>query len=406
MGYCSVHFGKSLLWAGEDALALYILVQFLKLPPAAAGLMFLLSALWNALCDGLFGRALHRWPTLNLRLPIIAGWALTASALGFALLPLSGQGNVLAAIGLLFLFRTGFSLADVPHNALTNRFTETQGNLGVARLRALGSASAALIIGLATFSVLLAGAGGASLARWLIGAIGATAVLLMSPLPFMLARDNRDFDPVPRTAMDRRVNSSLLAYCFGSAIGFAGLAAAGKAMLHLDLGSAGAAVVLVVTSGRLAAIPIWMPVARRIGNRRALALAFIATGIATPFLSWLAGIGAVATWLGLILFSLLGGGIGLLCWAVLSEIIGGERSGGAGRYAAEFGLFTMSMKIGLGASAAIAGLWLSTSDATIGIRPATFLTLGMAATASCFIAAAVILMMRRGPADEPALAIP
>lgn len=389
-----MHFGKSLLWAGEDALALYILVQFLKLPPAMAGLMFLLSALWNALCDGLFGRALHQWPWLHRRLPVVAGLALAASALGFALLPMSAPGNIPAAITLLLLFRTGFSLADVPHNALTNRFTAARGDLGVARLRALGSASAALIIGLATVPVLLAGGEGISLARWLIGMIGAVAVLLMSPLPFMLARDGRVMDPPVETVVDRRGSPSLLAYCFGSAIGFAGLAAAGKAMLHLNLGSPGAALVFIATVGRLVAIPIWVPIATRVGNRMALVTAFIATGIATPFLPLLAGFGFGAIWVGLILFSLLGGGIALLCWAVLSEIIGGGGSGGTGRYAAEFGLFTMSMKIGLGASAAIAGFWLSENEATIGIRPAAFLSLGLVGTVSCFLAAAIILALR------------
>ncbi len=356
--------------------------------------MFLASALWNALCDGLFGRALHRWPRLDRHLPGIAGLALAASALGFALLPLAPPGNVPAAIALLFLFRTGFSFTDVPHNALTNRFTETRGDLGIARLRALGSASAALLVGLATFPVLLAGADGAPLARWLIGAIGVAAILLMMPLPFMLAWDERGMGPAPAPKMKGQVSPSLLAYCFGSAIGFAGLAAAGRAMLHLDLGSAGPALLLLATCGRLAAIPLWVPVARRIGNRGALVLAFLGTGIATPVLPWLAGLGAAATWCGLALFSVLGGGIALLCWAVLSEIIGGDRAGGTGRYAAEFGLFTMSMKIGLGASAALAGLWLSASDATIGIRPAAFLSLGMAATISCLIATAIILTTR------------
>lgn len=397
IGYGSVHFGKSLLWAGEDALTLYILVRFLELPPALAGTMFLASALWNALCDGLFGASLHRWPTIRRALPLLTGVAIVASGIGFAILPLLEKGQAAPAIGLLFLFRTGFSLLDVPHNALTQRLAETKGDLGAAQVRAAVAAAAAIVIGLVSYPVLLAGGDESKLAPLLVAAIGLVAVICMAPLPQLLARDADGEGQVMQAPAGRSVPLSLWIYCAATAIGLAGLAAAGKAMLHLDFGSSAifGAVLLVMTIGRLTSIWLWSPLARYIGNRRALVLAYAASGLAAlmiPAVAQLSGFMALP-WL--ILFSLIGGGIALLNWAVLSEIIGQDGAPQvSSRYAANFGLFTMSMKIGLGFSAAIAGIWLSSSPQSGGIAPSSFWPLGTFVMLTCGVAAALLLIVR------------
>jgi len=412
LGYSSVHFGKSLLWAGEDALTLYVLVRFLELPPALAGIMFLASALWNALCDGLFGAALHRWPLLSGSLPFISAIGILTAGLAFAALPLVATGEATVAISLLFLFRTGFSLADLPHNALTRELAGTRGDLGVARLRAIGSSAAAIVIGLAALPVLLAGDAGQAFAAVLIGCVGYVAILFMLPLPFLLAREGGAIGHGERVSPHGVGPRGLWLYCAATAVGLAGLAAAGKAMLHLDFGAPGiaAAVVLILTTGRLAAVWLWTPIARRIGNHRALALAYAVTGLTTPLIPTLAGLEAPATLLCLFLISLPGGGIAMLSWAVLSAIIGKQEAVRTpGQYAAAFGLFTMSMKIGLGASAAIAGFWLSSNGVSVDIDPATFWSLASAAMLACWAAAGVILIigdMSSGTASGNRVSLP
>lgn len=397
IGYGSVHFGKSLLWAGEDALTLYILVRFLDLPPALAGTMFLASALWNALCDGLFGVSLHRWPSIRRALPLLTGVAILASGIGFAILPLIEKGQAVPAIALLFLFRTGFSLLDVPHNALTRRLAETKGDLGAAQVRAAVASAAAIVIGLVSFPVLLAGTNGGRLAPMLVAAIGLVAIVCMAPLPQLLARDTDGTEQVTQAEASRPAPLSLWIYCAATAMGLAGLAAAGKAMLHLDFGSSTifGAVLLVMTIGRLSAVWLWSPIARHIGNRPALVLAYAASGLAALLIPTVAQWNAFMALPWLILFSLIGGGIAFLNWAVLSEIIGPTgTSQEPGRYAANFGLFTMSMKIGLGFSAAIAGVWLSSSPQPAGIAPSTFWPLGSFVMLACGVTAALLLTMR------------
>ncbi|MDE8652026.1 MFS transporter [Novosphingobium sp. H3SJ31-1] len=392
-----MHFGKSLLWAGEDALTLYILVRFLDLPPALAGGMFLASALWNALCDGLFGASLHRWPAIRRVLPPLSGMAILASGIGFAILPLLEKGHAVPAIALLFLFRTGFSLLDVPHNALTRRIAETRGDLGAAQVRAAVASAAAIVIGLVSFPVLLAGRNAEQFAPMLVAMIGLLAVICMAPLPLLLARDADDRQEIGQARTSRSIPSPLRIYCAATVIGLAGLAAAGKAMLHLDFGASAifGAVLLVMTAGRLTAVWLWSPIARHIGSRHALVLAYAASGLAALMIP------AVAQWSGpvalswLILFSLIGGGIAFLTWAVLSEMIG--QTGAppeAGRYAAHFGLFTMSMKIGLGLSAGITGVWLSSSSQPVDIAPSLFWPLGSFVMLTCGVAAVLLLTIR------------
>lgn len=404
LGYSSVHIGKSLLWSGEDALTLYILVRLLHLEPASAGLAFLASALWNALCDGAFALALRRWRRLARMLPAVTLVAIPGSCLGFAALPLIGAGHAGWAIALLFLFRTSFSLIDLPHNALTRSLAGRHGHLGIARVRAAGAGAAALVIGAGCFVMLREDATSARAVPALIAAIGMSACLLMLPLPGLLRATVPDGCRTGQvTANDRAGGGPLWRLCLASAIGLAGLAATGKAMLHLDFGIAGmgGAALLIATAGRLGSVWLWSPVARRIGNRRALALAYLASGCQTLLIAWLPAGDTPRPILLFALFGVTGGGVALLSWAVLSETLGSDRTAArAGDYAAAFGLFTMSMKIGLGASAAFVGLWLAEIGGDhAGIAPVAFGPLACAVLLACGIAALLI----RAPMPRRAL---
>lgn len=399
--YSSVHFGKSLLWAGEDALTLYILVRFLEIEPALAGAMFLASALWNAACDGVFSVALIRWPALQRILPSLSGAAIFAASAGFVALPMLPPGNALSAGLLLALFRTGFSLADLPHNGLTRGLALEQGDLGIARRRATCSAAAALVIGFAALPVLLAEGVRSSSVIPLIGAVGLVALACMLPLPTMLAREAATVrapltqGPGPGSF----ISPALLMFCAASAIGLAGLAAAGKAMLHLDLGGAKltAVVLLVLTCGRLAAVWLWSPIARMIGSRRALILAYALSAGLIPLLALLPLATPLLVLLALSVMSLLGGGVAMLSWAVLSETIGGHKQTPTS-YAAAFGLFTMSIKIALGLSALAVGGWLAAVGKSADIEPAAFWPLGAAVMAGCSLAALLTHHMPGGTA--------
>lgn len=381
--YGSVHFGKTLLWVGEDALAFYLMVGLLALPPGLAGSLFLASALLNAACDGLFGQALARWPVLSRHLPAMLWLVVPACGVSFAALPFLPVGNLLSVIALLLLFRTTFSMADVPHNALTHVLAARHGHLAIARIRAFLSGSASLVIAFVAFLLLGAADGEAPLVKTLIGMIGVGALALMIPLPFLVRRF-RDMLPAGPASPGGRgaARPSLLLFCLVSAIGIAALATLGKAILHIEfeVPAIGAAALVLITAGRLGSIWIWSPLARRIGNRRALSLAYLASGL-TAFL--LPGMASSAFGAGtavlLVLAGVTGGGIALLSWAVLSELIAARSRGVPGsRHVTGFSLFTMSTKVALGLSGVMVGAWLSTRSDALHADPSAFSTLAAA----------------------------
>lgn len=411
IGYSCVHVGKSLLWAGEDALTLYIMVRFLALSPALAGAIFLASALWNAVCDGLVGAALHRSTWMRRRMPVLAVPAILASALGFAALPFAAAHSAALAAALLILFRTGFSLADVPHNGLTRLLAADGRHLRAARIRAIGSASAALVIGAVCIAMLDPSGDARSTVTALAASVAAVALVLMAPLPFLLAADRGAADATPDREPGPFGLSALWIYCAATMIGLAGLGATAKAVLHLDFvtNGVGPAALLLATAGRLGAIWIWSPVAARIGNRAGLGLAYAVSGMSALCLPWLAETQGAGGAILLILFGAAGGGVALLGWAVLTETIGGGRAPAASTFTAGFGIFTMTMKIALGLSAALVGGWLSASGAGVGVDPAKFWSLGIFVAIACGLAGGIIALSggakrsRSAPIRSPAI---
>lgn len=394
VGYSAVHVGKSLLWAGEDALTLYILVRFLAVPPALAGAIFLASALWNAACDGLIGMALHRSAWMRRRMPIIVVPAILASVLGFAALPFAAERSAWTAAILLLVFRTGFSLADVPHNGLTRLLVADGRHLRAARIRATGSAAAALVIGVACVAILSPGPQARTVAALLAAGIGAVALLLMGPLPFLLAaeRGALPLEASPASAAVAKPGRAMLAYCIATAIGIAGLGAIGKALMHLNfLATAiGPAALLLVTAGRLAAVWLWSPLTARVGHRIALGLAYAACAAAALCLPWFSSLPDPAAFAVLLLFGIAVGGVAFLSWAVLTRVIAaGAGKGSAPGFTAGFGLFTMTMKIALGVSAMLVGGWLPA--VAVAVDPARFWPLAILVFAACGSAGGMIV---------------
>lgn len=400
-GYGSVHVGKSLLWAGEDALTLYIATRFLGLAPWLAGSLFLASALWNAVCDGALGMALRRFVRLRRVMPAMAGVAVLASGVGFAALPFVARGDAVLAAVLLFVFRTGFSAVDVPHNGLTRRIAARRGHLGVARLRAVGSGGAALAVGGAAFVILRSGTAEIGTIRLTVGAVAVVAMLLMAPLPLLLAADETPVPAVPPVPA-RAIDGAFWRYCLATGLGVAGVAAGAKALMHLQIAAtaAGAWLPLMLAAARLGGVWIWTPVAHAWGNRAALAASYLACGLgmlAVPLLATVPDAGPVAIAL---TTGAAGGGVAFVSWAVLSETLGTRRDGAdPDRYVAAFGAFTMTMKIALGLSAVVTGGWLSLAGGSAGIGAGigadAFWPLAGVAVVACLAAAALILQPGR-----------
>lgn len=359
------HGGKSLLWAGSDALFLYTLIEILEISPPLAGGLFILASFCNALLDGLWGRTLSRTPTLQAGVPAIGAGAAVLACAMFALLPMLRPDAALAAGLVLVAFRCAFSLLDVPHNAVAAVLAGTHGHLAVARWRTAIGAGAALVVAATAIPLLMANAAGTGTAKWLLVALGGGALVMLAPLPWLLAT-------VPREAMrsaaparpgtDAARRRDLLRFCLVQMVGFAALASVGKAILHLDIAGTGvmANALLLIAALRLASIWIWPPLTARLPLSASLAVAYLATGVAVLLLPVGIGHGDIAALAVLSAYGVAVGGVILMVWSRFSELLA-QLDLAADRGAAAYGysLFTATTKIGLGLSGLMTGLWIA-----------------------------------------------
>ncbi|OAN59491.1 MFS transporter [Sphingomonas sp. TDK1] len=388
--FASVHLGISLLWAGEEILALYIVIRFLSVPPGLAGGLFLASALANALCDGVIGRGIVRFAWLRRAMPWLSMLAILVASASFAGLPLVAPNSLLAAGALLLLFRLAYSLADVPHNGLTRRISAHGADLMAARVRAIGSATATLAISGIVALIQFGADNDPHRAALLLGGVALAALVLMLPLPLLLRGDALYVEPSQAEHCVFRA-PGVLRFSAATLLGLAGIAATGKALLHIDVvdGAVGPLALLIATVARLGAVWLWAPLARRSGNRTALGWAYAVSGATALLLPWAQTMGDAVTLL-LAWFGLGTGGVAFLSWAVLTETIQQDRQQGAARFTAAFSVFTMATKIALGLSGAMVGSWLSFSKASIHADPQAFLMLGILVLVACCTAGVMI----------------
>lgn len=331
--YCIAHTGKSLLWAASDLLTLYILVNRYGVTPAIAGVLFLAGLAVSAVADLGVGAWLGRRPGDAVRL---AAAGLCVAGFTFPLTMLSaplGSGAVLAAT---LLFRIAYAACDVPHNALMGRLADDPAratslsrgrtlDTGIASLAAAGSLGASNI--------------GIVPMLWGIGA-GATVLglamvplLVISPLAGGGSRGDGTPFRLPWT------------FLFASVTGIVALGALGKAMLHLadmPAPAEGMSMLILLIAGRTASACVPLPIT---SARQGLSL--LAATYAVSTVAPLLFIGTDFRSAAPLLLGLAMGLSNLIGWALLALLA---------RDARDYGLYTMSSKLALGAAGlALAG---------------------------------------------------
>lgn len=151
--YASGNLGKNILWGTGEATLLFMLTSMLGLDPALAGGLLLASLVFDAVLDPVVGHVADRSqrPAARYGTLILAGAPLAAlSFLALYSLPLMDQPSVLLIFGLMLAFRLGYSLIDVPHNALIRRVrSDGPGRARLAGYRFFFSSLAALVLALA-----------------------------------------------------------------------------------------------------------------------------------------------------------------------------------------------------------------------------------------------------------------
>ncbi|HEX7853694.1 MAG TPA: MFS transporter [Sphingobium sp.] len=402
IAFCAAHCGKSLLWTATDALCLYILIRIVHIAPLMAGTLFVLSSFWNALIDGLWGYWLDRLPAIRGRLPVLCGVASLVAGASFAVLPFLPERSTVMAAFFLILFRTAFSVLDVPHNATAATLASTHGHLGIARWRSALGAAMTILIAVAALPLIamgegLGGEGMGTGARAIFCGLALLAVLLLAPLPWLVRTVSPDDGMVvprsstprpPAPAREGRLPVGLIAFCLVQMLGFAALASIGKAVLHADSMPLPVLqyALLLLSTVRLAAIWLWAPVAGWIGSSFALAMAYMVSACAIVALPLAITLGTASSIFVLCLLGAATGGVGLLVWSNLSELLIGRQA------ASGYGLFTATSKIGLGLSGLMTGAWISQLGK--GVTGGSLWPLAACAAAICLSSALLGLFVR------------
>lgn len=389
--FVASHVAKSLLWSGEDAFSFYVLVVVLKIDPILAGTLFLAGSAWNAVLDLAWGTLLAQRPALCRHLPVITTVAVPLACLSFAFLPLAATGSAGQAIALIFLFRTSFALFDVPHNALSTLFAERYGHLPVMRQRSIGSAVASLVVAAMAMPLLLSTA--SSLPIVIFAALACCAAVGLTPLPWLFGR----LWPIPDLPNPRRpmavlmtVALPILPFCLAQMLGAGALGAVGKGILHMRGRTQWvlAAAPLLIGASRLAVIPAWTALSRRLGVPNGLAIAYALIGANILLLPLALDAGSTGTIAAFLAFGGLVGGIALIAWTAFAQML--EREPAIATTADSslaFGLFTATTKIGMGSSAFLAGNWLEGQSDRVALGHGSFWQLALAIAALCFACA-------------------
>ncbi len=330
-------------------------------------MLFLLSSFWNAAIDIGWGIALARSERLRRWAPQTGAVASVIACLSFAALPWLPPGADLRASMLLVTFRTAFALFDAPHNALSSDLASLHGHLRINRLRTIGSSAAGVVVAAAAIPLLAAK--GSLIPALALTMLGVLALALLSPLLWLLSlgREAARNTPVfPRPgAVPASAAARVLVFCLIHMAGIGTLAAVGKAMLHLDSASTPILTVApaLLAAARLGGIPLWSALARQLGTTTALALAYAASAGSIVALPSALLAGAFASAPCLVLLGVAIGGVVLLVWTAFSELLA---NGGSVAEPVHvplyYGLFTASVKIGLGGSAFLAGAWIAASS--------------------------------------------
>lgn len=387
VGYASGNAGKSVVWSTFEYFFLFFLTELWGVPPAQAGIIILAALLWDAVTDPLLGyiadRSHSRWgkytPYLIFGAP--------ACGVSFTLLFFDPgwEGSAMAgyALGVGLLFRTCYTVCDVPHNALLARISEGSRDASLlSGLRFFFSSAGALAVSLAAVALFGNSANETRAERFLICAFAAGFVYVITI--WTAAFSTRALDrQLPDESAGVSVKRTLRSLCENRqfllllAIAFCQVAtipmfSKGVAFFAKDVVGDErwtSQALICLTLAQAAAMPLWIAVSARHEKRAALIAAYAlflcgACGFAVA--------GSHQSW-GFLTILLIGvgvGGMNMLIWAMLPDVINyGQQRTGQRVEAAAVSIFLLALKSGVGLSAMLTGLMLSAAGYSGGETP-------------------------------------
>ena len=375
--YASGNFGKSLLWSVLEFFLLYHLTDFLGFDPAVAGIVVLLALVWDALTDPVIGYLADRYvnrggtyaPFLRFAPPL-----LVAAFIGiFSIPPMPMSVMVTLAIMANLVFRTLFTLYDVPHNALLAIVSDdSRERSTISGFRFFFSSLASLFVAVAIYPVLVEGSTSEGLRRVLlfVGGIGILAMAVMwLTVGVIKAHPRKATQPSREMPMGAYVRALLSNGHTRHILLVASLVAVSvpvfsKLLLYYatyNLGneSWGSPLLVSLTVGQMIGLPFWVGLSHSVSKARVMQVAL--SGLSVVLLVFYivrpADLGLLMGMIALAGIAI--GGIYTLIWAIAPDVVESlESTQGKRLEAGVFSLLTLSQKVSIGIGAALAGLSL------------------------------------------------
>jgi len=374
IGYASGNLGKNVVFASLDYFLLFFLTEVWGLAPAQAGMIILLALVWDGVADPVMGSIVDHavTPFGRYRPYLLVGAPLCAAAFVFVFMDPGVEGGALIAWTLMstLLFRTAYTVCDVPHNALLARIApEPKAAAFVSGARFIFSSIGGLLIGVAATQILATPDVVIQAERFSGFSVFAAAIFAVTMWIAWLSTRGVDREPdvIPEStpllvALTQIFRNPallwLLAAAFVQAVtipSFAKCLAYFGSLSLNDPAWSGIAIV-VLTLAQTISVPFWVALAQRVAHANLLisSLVVAATG-ATMFFVFHGQ--EAGRFVALIVFGVAIGGLNVVIWALLPAVIAwGETTHGRRAEGLPAGLFLLSLKAGSGIGAAMLGI--------------------------------------------------
>lgn len=395
------HFGKSLLWVSSVLIFAFYLTEVAGFPPGRMGWVLAVSLLVNAASDWLVGRALGRHvktfkaaTRLQLAGSIMAGLCFVLFAQTAAVNP---DCRTAYAIVTLVLFRIGYSLYDVPQNAMLGLVAGSDSDrsqIAAARYAAAGLANIVVTLCLSIWIVQIAGSSRET-------AFAMVAMLYAAVAIGSASLVTAHFSQTP--AKPLRVPDGQPAHQTGSTSRLAPILAYGSILIYSTLmpvftelkiyfaafafppGTGPVGFLLSSALGQVLVQPVWA----RIGRTRSLValyrLAALAVIISGGIFGVLGTAGMPWALIAAFVFGAASSGLLMAIWSIMGHVAGTDPDCALAR----FGQFTSCSKLAQAASIMMIGQILGLSE----YRSGTLSVVTMAMAASVVLTGASCLAL-------------
>ena len=367
--YASGNFGKSLVGSFLDIFALFYLTDVLGVSPALAGLILLVSLIWDGVTDPLMGiiadRLRQTLSTISAFFYVGAPITALAFVAFFSAYRVPEQWQLAYLLATLLVFRTAYTVVDVPHNAMLALMTnDSRERTNISSWRIFFSSAGRIGVTLAAAYFLDGGGSAASAPRFSNASlmfaaayVGVLAICLRSVSRIVIRSPSstaRLFATV-RAVLQSMVRNRQLLIVFGlTALTSTTVPVLSSAILYfakyalLDVQFASTALLLLACV-QAASLYFWSKFSNRLAQKKhasQLANAILAVA-GVVFIVMLNSSVALFSLAMLVGFAI--GGIHMLNWSMLPDAMDVQATPGGRRHELSiFGLYTLTNKVCMG----------------------------------------------------------